>query len=55
MGKGKGSISHFIMQVKKDRVLLELSCKHKALAQNVLKSAAIRLPLKTAVLMAPSL
>ncbi len=46
MGKGVGSISHWVFPVKKGRILFELKNVSFDLAKSALKSAAFKLPAK---------
>ncbi len=47
MGKGKGAVDHWVAVVKRNRVLCEISGVEEAVAREVLKSAAYKLPIKT--------
>ena len=50
MGKGKGSVDHYVAKVKPGRVLYEISGIESALAKEALMLAAAKLPLKTKLL-----
>ena len=50
MGKGKGSVDHYIAKVKAGCILCEIETASKALALKALQLAQIRLPLKTKIL-----
>lgn len=50
MGKGKGSVDHYVAKVKPGRVLYEISGIETALAKEALMLAAAKLPLKTKLL-----
>ena len=47
MGGGKGSVSHYVVSVKPGRILFEMDGVSKELAQEAMKRAAYKLPLKT--------
>ncbi len=47
MGKGKGSIKHFIARVRPGTVLFELTTPNEILARQAYKVAASKLPLQT--------
>lgn len=47
MGKGKGAPDHWVAVVRPGRVLFEVGNVPKELAQNALRRAAAKLPLKT--------
>ncbi len=47
MGKGKGSVDHWVAVVKPGRILFEVGNVSKEMAQNALRRAAAKLPLKT--------
>jgi large subunit ribosomal protein L16 len=50
MGKGKGTVDHFIAKVKAGCILCEIETTSKGLALRALQLAQIRLPLKTKIL-----
>lgn len=47
MGGGKGSVSHYVAPVKPGRILFEMDGVSKNLAEEAMKRAAYKLPLKT--------
>jgi len=47
MGKGKGGISHYVAVVRPGRILFEVADVPKELAQEAMRRAAAKLPLKT--------
>lgn len=47
MGKGKGSVDHFVMPVKRGRVLFEMDGVDEATAREALRLAGHKLPVKT--------
>ncbi|KAJ3330067.1 mitochondrial ribosomal large subunit component [Blyttiomyces sp. JEL0837] len=47
MGKGKGAVEFYASWVSKGRVVLEVSCMRKDLAEQALKAAAAAMPLRT--------
>lgn len=47
MGKGKGSVDHFVAVVRRGRVLFEIDGVDTATAHEALRLAAHKLPLKT--------
>lgn len=47
MGQGKGALDHFVAVVKKGRMVLELGGVPKDVAQEALRLAAHKLPIKT--------
>ena len=47
MGKGKGSVDHFVAVVHRGRILFEVDGMDEATAREGLKLAAQKLPLKT--------
>ena len=47
MGKGKGAVDHWVAVVRPGRVLFEVGNVPKELAQNALRRAAAKLPIKT--------
>ena len=50
MGGGRGSLSHFVAPVEAGRVLFEVDGVPKELAEQALRSAAHKLPLKTRII-----
>lgn len=48
MGKGKGSVDHFVAVVKRGRVLFEMDGIDEATAREALRLAGNKLPVKTA-------
>ena len=50
MGKGKGSVDHYVAKVRSGRVLYELGEIDQELAIEALKLAAAKLPIKTKIL-----
>ncbi len=47
MGGGKGAVSHYVFPIKPGRVIFELAGIDKKIAQEALKKAAAKLPIKT--------
>lgn len=47
MGKGKGSPDHWVAQVKPGRILFEVANVSREDAQNALRRAAAKIPIKT--------
>ena len=47
MGKGKGSVDHYVAKVRPGRILYELGGIEQETAVNALELAAAKLPLKT--------
>ena len=47
MGGGKGAVDHFVAVVKKGRVLFEMDGVTKVMAQEAMRLAAYKLPVKT--------
>lgn len=47
MGKGKGAVDHWVAVVRPGKVLFEVGNVSKEMAQNALRRAAAKLPLKT--------
>ncbi|MBI3251286.1 MAG: 50S ribosomal protein L16 [Candidatus Andersenbacteria bacterium] len=47
MGKGKGSVDHFVMTVKRGRVLFEMDGIDEGTAREALRLAGHKLPVKT--------
>jgi large subunit ribosomal protein L16 len=47
MGKGKGAVDHWVSVVRPGRILFEVGNVSKELAQNALRRAAAKLPIKT--------
>jgi len=46
MGKGKGSVDHYVVPVKKGRILFELEGVRDGVAKEALELAAYKLPIK---------
>jgi large subunit ribosomal protein L16 len=51
MGKGKGSVDHYVAYVKPGRVLYEMDGVAPEIATDALKLAAAKLPIRTKLLM----
>jgi large subunit ribosomal protein L16 len=49
MGKGKGSVDHWVAVVKPGRIIFEVSGVPDEIAQSALKSAGYKLPVRTQV------
>ena len=47
MGKGKGALDHYVAVVRPGRILFEVGNVPREVAQNALRRAAAKLPLKT--------
>jgi large subunit ribosomal protein L16 len=47
MGKGKGALDHWVAKVKPGRILFELDGVKQEIAQEALRLAAQKLPVKT--------
>jgi large subunit ribosomal protein L16 len=47
MGKGKGDVDHWVVKVKRGRVLFEIGGVPKEYAQSVFRNIAYKLPFKT--------
>jgi large subunit ribosomal protein L16 len=47
MGKGKGSVSHWICRVKPGKVLFEISDIEYMVAKDIFRSASLKLPIRT--------
>lgn len=47
MGKGKGSVDHFVAVVKRGRVLFEMDGIDEGMAREALRLAGTKLPMKT--------
>ena len=47
MGSGKGALDHFVAVVEPGRILFEVSGVSKELAQEALRLAQFKLPIKT--------
>ena len=50
MGKGKGSVDHWVSKVKEGSFILELDCPNEALALTALKIANSKLSIKTKII-----
>ena len=49
MGKGKGSVDHWVAVIKPGRILFELRAANPEVAQEALLRAAYKLPIKTRI------
>ena len=49
MGKGKGSVSHWVSRVKSGTTLFEVCGVPKHIAKEALKSSSAKLPIKTCI------
>lgn len=47
MGKGKGSVDHFVMPVRRGRIMFEMDGIDEATAREALRLAGHKLPIKT--------
>lgn len=47
MGGGKGSVSHYVVPIKPGRILFEIDGVSRDLAEEAMRRAAYKLPLKT--------
>lgn len=47
MGKGKGSVDHWVAVIKPGRIIFEVGGMEEAVAREALKRAAYKLPIKT--------
>ncbi len=47
MGKGKGSVDHFVSKIRPGKVLFEMDGVTKEVAEKAMKLAAYKLPVKT--------
>lgn len=47
MGKGKGALSHYVAVIKPGRILFEIDGVKRAVAEEALRLAAQKLPVKT--------
>ena len=50
MGKGKGAVDHWVAKVKSGIILFEIETSVKLLAIKALKTAQLKLPLKTKII-----
>lgn len=50
MGKGKGSVDHYVAKIRPGRILYEIAGVDKDLAVSALELAAAKLPVKTRIL-----
>ena len=50
MGGGKGSVDHYVFQVKPGRVLFEMDGTKPDVAKEALRLAAFKLPMKTRII-----
>lgn len=46
MGKGKGSVDHWVAKVRRGAILVEVSTENKILVKSALKVAGSKLPIK---------
>lgn len=53
MGGGKGAVDHFVSVVKKGKILFEMDGVSQAQAQEAMRLAAYKLPVKTKFLIKP--
>ena len=51
MGKGKGSVDHYVAEVKPGRILYEMGGVEKEVARQALELAAAKLPIRTKILL----
>ncbi len=49
MGKGKGSVDHFVAVVRRGRVIFEVDGMEESVAREALRLAAHKLPVKTRI------
>jgi large subunit ribosomal protein L16 len=47
MGKGKGSVDHFVAKIRPGRILFEMDGVQRDVAQKAMQLAAYKLPVKT--------
>jgi large subunit ribosomal protein L16 len=47
MGKGKGALSHYVAVIKPGRILFEIDGVKRVIAEEALRLAAQKLPVKT--------
>ena len=47
MGKGKGSVDHFVMPLKRGRIIFEMDVIEESMAREALRLAGTKLPVKT--------
>jgi large subunit ribosomal protein L16 len=47
MGKGKGSVDHFVAKIRGGKVLFEMDGVTREAAEKAMKLAAYKLPIKT--------
>ena len=50
MGGGKGSVDHYVFSIKPGRIIFELDGIKKEVAEEALKKAADKLPIKTKII-----
>jgi large subunit ribosomal protein L16 len=50
MGGGKGSVDHYVCQVRPGRIIFELSVPNAATAREALRLASYKLPFKTRII-----
>lgn len=51
MGKGKGSVNHYITKVQKGSILFEIKCNFSSKAISALSVAKSKLPLSSSIIM----
>lgn len=51
MGKGKGSVSFWVVKIKKGQILYEISGLSSDIAKQILTSSSKKLPIKTKVIL----
>ena len=47
MGQGKGAVSHYVVPIKPGRILFEMDGVSRELAEEAMRRAAYKLPVKT--------
>ncbi len=55
MGKGKGAVDHWVAVVKPGRILFEIAGVDEAIAQEAMRLASYKLPIKTQFVSRPDL
>ena len=53
MGKGKGAVDHWVANVQAGRIMFEVDGVNKSIAEESLRLAAQKLPVKTKMVMRP--
>ena len=51
MGKGKGSVDHYVAKIRPGRIVYEMAGIEKGVAKEALELAAAKLPIKTKLIM----